>query len=136
MFGSGCSDNITAFDASSTSPGANETYTLTFNSSAIQLNESCDYEVSVQSSCFVAEISLESGDECSLMSIDEGLNSVRFTCGREGIGGTTANAGVILFTPSDPVPPSCAGNGTTVLIVVQQAGGGSGGTECAQNEMH
>jgi len=59
----------------------------------------------------------------SLMSIDEGLNSVRFTCGREGIGGATANAGVVLFTPSDPEQSSCVGNGTTVLAMVQQREG-------------
>lgn len=135
LFESSCYENITGF-AAFVSLGANTTYKLTFNSSAIQLSASRYYEVSLQSSCSVAEISLESGDECSLLSIDEDRNSISFTCGRVGIRGTTANAGVILFTPSDPMHPSCVGNGTTVLVVVQRGEGGSGGTEGGQNEIH
>jgi len=132
VFGSDCSDNIDVIAI----PGANIIYELT--SSAVQFDESCDYEVSLQSSCSVEDVTLGSGDECRLMSIDEGRNSIRFTCGSEGIRGTTANAGVVLFTPSDPVQPSCVGNGTTVLVVVQQGEGGSddveviGGTQGAQ----
>ena len=79
----------------------------------------------LQSSCSVGEVSLASGDECRLLAIDEHLNSVRFTCGSLGIRGITANAGVVLFSPSDPVQPGCDGNGTTVFVVVQRGAGGS-----------
>ena len=96
-----CSENITSFTAQSVL-GRNAMYSLTFNSSTVDLTGSTRCEVSIESSCSIEHIGLrERCDECIVSS--KTSNSIEFSCGPNGIRGSTGTAQV-LYTPMDRFP--------------------------------
>ena len=92
-----CSENITSFIVERV-PGRNATYSLTFNSSAFELNGSALCEVFIES-CSIEHIGLrERCDECMVST--KTSNSIEFSCGRNGIRGQIGTTQV-LYTPMD-----------------------------------
>ena len=95
---SSCSDNNTSFTVERV-PRRNATYSLTFNSSAFELNGrlSAPCEVFIESSCSIEHIGLrERCDECMVST--KTSNSIEFSCGRNGIRGQIGTTQV-LYTP-------------------------------------
>jgi len=116
-----CSENITNFIAKQTI-GVGATYILTFNSSAVKLNGSALCEVFVESSCSIEHIGLrERCDECMVSSKTN--NSIEFSCGPNGIRGSTGTAQV-LYTPMHLLPGGCV-NSSNVFDIVQLGEGES-----------
>ena len=110
--GTSCSENITKF---MTNNADIETFSLTFNSSAIELNGSRDCEVFLESSCSIEEISLRDSCECM---ISTKYNTIDFSCGRAGIQGSLRTARVVQFTHMDLLPDGYTG-GSNVFGIVQ-----------------
>ena len=118
-----CSENITNFIAKQTIGVGANTYILTFNSSsAVKLNGSALCEVFVESSCSIEHIGLrEKCDECMVST--ETNNSIEFSCGPNGIRGTTGTTQV-LYTPMHLLPGGCV-NSSNVFDIVQLGEGES-----------
>jgi len=112
-----CSENITNFIAKQTIGVGANTYILTFNSSAVELNGSALCEVFIESSCSIEQIGLrERCNECTVST--ETNNSIEFSCGPNGIRGSIGTAQV-LYTPSGCV------NSSNVFDIVQLGEGES-----------
>jgi len=92
-----CPENITRFSARAFGP--NTLYSLTFNSSAVDLTESAPCEVFIESACSIEQNGLrERCDEC--MVLTRTSNSIEFSCGPNGIRGQIGTTQV-LYTPMD-----------------------------------
>ena len=98
--------------------GTNTTYSLTFNSSAVELNGSTHCEVFLES-CSIQQIGLrERCDECMVSS--KTSNTIEFSCGQNGIRGTVGTVQV-LCTPMHLLPVGCV-NSNNVFNIFQFRG--------------